>query len=304
MSSRLDEELRRIVDEGAPPLTLDDVVGRPTLRRSAPATALLAAAVIVVIAIVVAAGVSLRSGNDVTAIRPGVVELPLSELPEGVSVRHVGWREVFVVRHRAKITVFDTDVHHLVGERGLWWCPNEEVFVSPTHAELFDRDGRAIGGPAIAGLDRIPTRVHGGTVVIGSHRLIPGPMPNLHTSLLGQGGGDWDSGPGSFCDQALKANSAARISVLYIEALQTLGFDSKEYSVPAGRLEIRYFGAAGIPFTFDDPKLRRQCELSARTTNEVDRCRVTLQPGRYLVYDPIGSHRAAGLEATIVATRR
>jgi hypothetical protein len=42
---------------------------------------------------------------------------------------------------------------HLPGER-LWWCPDEKVFVSPSHGELFGANGHYLAGPASRDLDR------------------------------------------------------------------------------------------------------------------------------------------------------
>ena len=300
MSSQLDHDLRRLIDEGAPPLTLEDIVGRSPHRRSPVTTALVASAIVVmIVAVTVAVGLWIDGGRDTPPAKPPSLVLPLVDLPEGVSVRHVGAREVFVVRHGDKVTVFDTDVHHLPGERALWWCPDEQVFASPTHAELFDANGHAIGGPAVVGLDRLPVHVQSGTVTIGSRPLIRGARLNAQTSQLGEGPAAWDTGPGSFCDRPLKADSQVRESVLFIAALPTIKFDATEYEVPAGRVEIRFFGARGITFTFDDARLRH-CTLSSALPPDV--CRVTLAPGRYLVYDTVPGHRAAGYEATIVAT--
>lgn len=50
---------------------------------------------------------------------------------------------------------FVADAQHLDGE-GLWWCPDEKVFLAPTHGELFDPGGQLVAGPARADLDRLP----------------------------------------------------------------------------------------------------------------------------------------------------
>ena len=298
MSSQLDRDLRRIVDEGAPALTLDDLVGRAPRHRSAATTVLVATAVVVIAIATVATGVWLGDRSDTSPARPPSVAFPLAELPEGVSVRQVGPREVFVVRRGTTVTVFDTNVQHLPGERALWWCPAEHVFASPTHAELFDADGKAIGGPAVVGLDRLPVHVRGTTVTIASRPLLRGDQLNSQTSALGQLIGPWNTGPGSFCEHPLEANSQVDESVLFVTALPNIKFDSREYSVPAGRVEIRYLGAAGMTFTFDDPRLRH-CFLSTGMPPDV--CHVTLAPGRYRVSSTIPGHREAGMEATIVA---
>jgi hypothetical protein len=111
------------------------------------------------------------------------------------------------------------------------------------------------------------------------------------------GGAPWDSGPGSFCAGAYKANNAASPTVLDVEASATVTYDKPVYEVPAGLVEIRFTGATGILFTFDDPRYR-YC-LLANDRGAPHSCRVSLSPGDYLVYDSVPGHRHAGYEATI-----
>jgi nitrite reductase/ring-hydroxylating ferredoxin subunit len=229
------------------------------------------------------------------------VSVPLAQVPAGVTVQQFGNRLAFVVRDGDRFTVFDTNVQHLRGENGLWWCPKEQIFVAPTHAETFTRSGKAIGGPAAAGLDRFRATVRHDRLSIDPTHVLRGTKGNAQTAagqIRGNDVGPWDSGPGSFCDGAFKANNAATpTSVLDVTALATLEYDKKIYDVPAGLIEIRLSGADGITFTFDDPRYR-YCLLApepgARHT-----CRVALSPGDYLVYDTVPGHRQAGEEATI-----
>jgi hypothetical protein len=79
-----------------------------------------------------------------------------------------------------------------------------------------------------------------------------------------------------------------------------LVWNQKEYVVPAGRVGIHFSGASGLTFGFDDPRFRA-CQLGTSPGSR-HTCRLNLPPGRYLVYDMVPSHRAVGLEATIVAT--
>jgi hypothetical protein len=44
---------------------------------------------------------------------------------------------------RPPVDGFLDSTQHLPGEP-LWWCPEEEVFVGPSHAELFNADGQLI----------------------------------------------------------------------------------------------------------------------------------------------------------------
>lgn len=301
MATEIDRSLRTIVDEGAPPVRLDEVTGRARRARSGPAAALVAVVVMVVVVVLTVSVLVLADRNDGSVQRPASTTVPLARVPEGVSVQHVGSREVFVRRQGDDVTVFDTNVQHLPTERTLWWCPDEQVFASPTHAELFDADGRAIGGPARAGLDRLPVTVQDGRVTIRSTPWIQDRRGNRQSSDLGQGPAGWATGPGSFCNGALEAGSPVVRSILYVTALGTIGYDSGEYHVPAGPVEIRVRGAAGQTFGFlGDAELRRKCG-DLTTTGPPDTCRVTLPKGRYRVGSTIPSHREAGMVTTIVA---
>jgi hypothetical protein len=100
------------------------------------------------------------------------------------------------------------------------------------------------------------------------------------------------------CQNPLKAANAAKpTAVLHVRALATARFDRSEYTVPAGLLEIRYTGATGLTFTFDDPRYR-YCLLDT-DRGGVHTCRVLLDAGDYVVYDSVPGHQAAGLQATI-----
>jgi hypothetical protein len=93
---------------------------------------------------------------------------------------------------------------------------------------------------------------------------------------------------------------AVRATVLHVEALASVKYDKSVYEVPAGPVEIRFTGASGILFTFDDPRYRH-C-LLATDDGGPPACRVNLTPGDYLVYDSVPGHRRAGYEAIIRAT--
>jgi hypothetical protein len=262
--------------------------------------ALLAAAL--VLAIVGSVGIILAS-SDSSDRSPQVASfaVSLSQVPDGVSVQQFGKRLVFVVRNGDEVRVFDTKVHHLAGENVLWWCPNERFFVAPTHGETFSRSGRAIGGPARSGLDQLKASVRRGELIVDLNNRTPGITGNSHKADgTGTSISPWDSGPSSFCAGALKASNGAPTAVLDVEALATVQYDKKVYDVPAGLIEVRFRGATGILFTFDDSRYR-YCLLAtdrgARRT-----CRVYLSPGDYRVYDSVPGHQQAGYDATIHVT--
>ncbi len=303
MTTDLASRVRRLVDGGATPISLEEVAHRrPPNRSSNTRYAILAAALVLVVVSTVAVIAAVDTGTP-TGVPAGAASstVTLSQIPQGVSVQQFGQRLAFVVRDGAHVTVFDTNVQHLQGENGLWWCPNEQLFVAPTHAETFARSGKAIGGPARAGLDRFRSAVRHDRLIVDPSHLIPGAKGNAQTAA-GQrgepGSGPWDSGPASFCAGALKANNAPAPHVLDVNAVAG-GYEQKIYDVPEGLTEIRFGGYAGIVFMFDDPRYG-YCLLAA-DKHARHSCRVSLTPGDYLV-GSIPGHRQAGYEATIHVT--
>jgi hypothetical protein len=305
VTTDLASRVRRLVEGGAQPITLEELAHRRTADGSSNKRyAVLAAGLVLVIASVVAVVTAL--GTDSTSGDPVLSssKVSLTGVPQGVSVQQFGKRLSFVERGGDHITVFDTNVHHLPGENGLWWCPNEQQFVAPTHAETFTPLGKAIGGPATAGLDSFRTTVRHNKLSIDRRHLIPGAKGNAQTAA-GQTGRNsvesWDSGPDSFCAGAYKAvNAPTPSSVLDVRALASIAYDQKIYTVPEGLIEVRFSGVTGILFTFDDPRYR-YCFL-ANDRGAPHACRVYLTPGEYLIYDSVLGHQLAGYEATIHVT--
>jgi hypothetical protein len=135
------------------------------------------------------------------------VTLPLRSVPEGVSARTVDARPVFLNRQGDRVTTFRTDPHGTPGLHVLWWCPKEQLFVEPVHAETFDANGKILDGPAQRGLDRLKTTVKGGTVTVDLHQVTPGSTARPETSPPVDAGtsGAWNTSPQSFCFQAVKS---------------------------------------------------------------------------------------------------
>lgn len=105
--------------------------------------------------------------------------LALDSLSEGVSAHEVQGVPVFLVRHGRSVEGFLDSAQHLANEQ-LWWCPAEEVFVSPFHGELFDAQGRALAGPAVQDLDRVSVKVTaGGVVVVDPFTVQQGPARSI-----------------------------------------------------------------------------------------------------------------------------
>ncbi len=142
-------------------------------------------------------------GND--------LRVPLADVPQGVSSHHLGDYRFFITRDEDTLTTFVDDARHLPGET-LWWCPSERHFVALPHEETFASDGGKLGGgPARRGLDRYVTTRDGTDVVIDVARREPGAFgivgyvaPNEYHSEV-----PWNSGPGSYCNNALTTNGPA-----------------------------------------------------------------------------------------------
>ena len=128
----------------------------------------------------------------------------LTSIPEGVSAHSIDHAPVFLVRHGGEITAFSTDVQHLPGDEHLWWCPSEEQFASPTHGEVFDRQGLVVGGPAQNGLSRFEVQTLKDRVRVDITSVTPGPPRGQVRGGDPSGGEPWDSGQGSFCSGAVK----------------------------------------------------------------------------------------------------
>src|SRR5918999_772953 len=122
-----------------------------------------------VILALIAAGAVLGTAFIINLSRqPGQI-LTIDSLPEGVSRHRIQGVSVFVDRRGHRVEGFLDSTQHLPGEP-LWWCPVEEVFVGPSHAELFNADGQLIEGPAIRDLDRIRVTVNaGGVIAVDPH---------------------------------------------------------------------------------------------------------------------------------------
>jgi plastocyanin len=84
-----------------------------------------------------------------------------------------------------------------------------------------------------------------------------------------------------------------------VDALPSLSFQAKDFSVAAGVTELDYVDKGGthtLNFDTTDPNLK-QFELTVPTGKHV--AKVDLKPGKYVIYCSIPGHRAAGMEATI-----
>ena len=149
--------------------------------------------------------IAAQTVKDIMGRRP--VTLPLESVPQGVSARTVGGRSIYLERDGTHVTTFLTDVHHLPGERALWYCPQQHVFASPLHGETFNEAGAIVGGPAERGLDRFRTAVRNGTVTVHLSDIIRGSGTRADTSASAAQAAspsEWNTDPKSFCFLAVK----------------------------------------------------------------------------------------------------
>ncbi len=87
------------------------------------------------------------------------------------------------------------------------------------------------------------------------------------------------------------------IATLEVDALGTLTFDQKSYSVPAGIIQINYVSKDGPHnLSFDPPG--PQINLNAPANGTVG-TKVLLKPGTYVIYCNLPGHRAAGMQAQL-----
>ncbi|HYU38714.1 MAG TPA: hypothetical protein VEM59_02605 [Acidimicrobiia bacterium] len=87
------------------------------------------------------------------------------------------------------------------------------------------------------------------------------------------------------------------VATLGVDALPSLSFQAKEFTVPAGIIQINYNDLGGShTLLFTDPKLSG-FQLAVPAGPKTGK--VELKPGGYTIYCSIPGHRAAGMEATV-----
>ncbi|MGQ0432448.1 MAG: PASTA domain-containing protein [Microthrixaceae bacterium] len=126
---------------------------------------------------------------------------------DGVTPVVVKGEVIWIVRAGDEVKAFADDAQHLP-DAGLMWCPSEKMFAGTNHGELFDAEGQPLAGPASAHLDRYGAAIAGDTVSVNLSGRIPG-QPNdssgsIPSEFRDVVGAPWDSGPGSFCDGAVR----------------------------------------------------------------------------------------------------
>jgi plastocyanin len=99
-----------------------------------------------------------------------------------------------------------------------------------------------------------------------------------------------------------KAPTGKPVQTLTVDALPSLKFQSKAFTLKAGVTKIDYSSKGGPHnLSFDTPDanlVKFQLNVPPDGTGNVD-----LQPGTYTIYCNIPGHRASGMEATITVTK-
>jgi plastocyanin len=89
------------------------------------------------------------------------------------------------------------------------------------------------------------------------------------------------------------------VATLEVDALPSLSFQAKEFTVPSGIVQINYIDRGGThTLLFQQPEFSG-FQLSVPQGKKSGK--VELKPGSYTIYCGIPGHRAAGMEATVIA---
>ncbi|MFA5883081.1 MAG: hypothetical protein WDA60_04450 [Acidimicrobiia bacterium] len=253
-----------------------DMPFRATTRKPAAAIRVLSTAAALVLVAVFAAILIRSVGTSDPADSSDsswIVTIPLSEVPEGVSARVINGTPVFLLRRGEQVKTFLTDMHHIPGETVLVWCPKDEVFVSPTHGELFDRSGAVIGGPAQRGLDQLHTSVSKGEVRVDYARLLPDVRAPVRERTA------------TFCTDGVRGGGRYRSpaksveSHLEIDVADAGTFDAATYSTESGVVRIRFRSQGAVRYLrIEDSRL---AGLEIKSHDKQGTATVSLPPGTY-----------------------
>jgi plastocyanin len=108
------------------------------------------------------------------------------------------------------------------------------------------------------------------------------------------------SEPEETATAGFKEPAGPPVATLEVDALPSLSFQAKEFTVPAGINQINYVDRGGThTLLFDEPEFSgfQLAVPQGKKSGKVD-----LKPGNYTIYCNIPGHRAAGMEATVIAT--
>jgi plastocyanin len=117
----------------------------------------------------------------------------------------------------------------------------------------------------------------------------------LSAGLLSLGPSE-DSGTG---ETGFKQPTGPPVATLEVDALPSLSFQAKEFTVPAGIIQLDYIDKGGThTLVFQEPQFGG-FQLAVPQGPKTGK--VELKPGTYTIYCTIPGHRAAGMEAKVTA---
>jgi Rieske Fe-S protein len=166
---------------------LERRVRRRRLRRRATVSGLAVGALATALVVV------LRDDPERVVRTAGPDQQELDDVPQGVTGHVLDGVPLFVVRTDADVNAFVARSTHVAGP--LWWCPSEQLFVSPDNGEAYEADGTAVAGPAPRDLDSVAVTVESGVVRIDPHAVRPGAPRHTVPSTIPDG--PWEAS--GFC---------------------------------------------------------------------------------------------------------
>lgn len=146
------------------------------------------------------------------------------------------------------------------------------------------------GGAAMSAAPRLRTSslvmlVSGGFILVMAAGLVAAPAS---VEKSGGGGGNGLVNP-----------AGPATSTLTVSALPSLKFDANQYTVKAGVVQMNYVSKGGShTLDIDDPKY---ATFNLAAPGGPTTGKVLLKPGTYTIFCNIPGHRAAGMQATVIA---
>lgn len=172
---------------------LERRVRRRRLRRRATASGLAVAALAAAVLVV------LRDDPERVVRTTGPDQQELDDVPQGVTGHVLDGVPLFVVRTDGEVNAFVARSTYLAGP--LWWCPSEQLFVSPAHGEAYEPDGTAVAGPAPRDLDTVAVTIEAGIVRIDPRAVRPGAPRHTVPSTIPDG--PWEAS--GFCSNHVES---------------------------------------------------------------------------------------------------